>query len=187
MTITLSRASRMVRRASLDSSAVKDPRHARGKRHPLSGLLNLIMVGLSCGKLTLRAIESLCTLVGAKMRRRLGLSRTVSDTTLYELLASLGSVGFRETNWQVLRRDLESKAVTNDFFAGGVLVLDGKGAGGGLGKRPNFTARQSVCDATGQECWDVVALRASLVSSFGPSGPRPRVHPAKGSGDHGLR
>lgn len=165
MAITHARASRMVRRASLDFSAVKDPRRARGKRHALSGLLNLLVVGLACGKLTLRAIESLSALVGAKMRRRLGLSRTVSDTTLYELLASLHCVGFRETNWQMLRRDLESKAITNDFFAGGVLVLDGKGAGGGLGKRPNITARQSVCDATGQECWDVFALRASLVSS----------------------
>jgi hypothetical protein len=155
----------MVRRASLDFSAVVDPRQARGKRHPLSGLLNLLVVGLSCGKLTLRAIESLGALVGAKMRRRLGLSRTVSDTTLYELLANLDCIGFRETNWQVVRRELESKAITNDLFAGGVLVLDGKGAGGGLGKRPNITARQSVCDATGQACWDVFALRASLVSS----------------------
>jgi len=155
----------MVRRASLDFAAVNDPRQARGIRHSLSGLLNILVVGLSCGKLNLRAIESLSSLVGAKMRRRLGLSRKVSDTTLYELLANLDCAGFRETNWQMLRGDLESKAVTNDFFAGGVLVLDGKGVGGGLGKRPNITARQSVCDATGQECWDVFALRASLVSS----------------------
>lgn len=155
----------MVRRAALDFESVKDPRQARGKRHPLAGLLNLMVAGLACGKLTLRAIESLGALIGAKMRRQLGLVRTVSDTTLYELLANLDCAGFRETNWQMLRRDLDSKAVTNDLFAGGVLVLDGKGAGGGLGKRPNITARQSVCDATGQECWDVFALRASLVSS----------------------
>jgi len=144
---------------------VADPREARGKRHMLSGLLNLLVVGLACGKLTLRGVESLGALVGSKMRRRLGLSRKVSDTTLYELLTKLHCTGFREGNWQMLRRDLESKAITNDFFAGGVLVLDGKGAGGGLGERPNVTARQSVCDDAGSKCWDVFALRASLVSS----------------------
>lgn len=165
MAITASRASRIVRRASLDFSSIKDPRQARGKRHALSGLLNLLVAGLAAGKLTLRSVESLGELIGPKMRRRLGLSRRVSDTTLYELLANLHCMGFRETNWRMVRQDLESKAVTNDFFPGGVLVLDGKGAGGGMGKRPNITARQSVCDDNGSQCWDVFALRASLVSS----------------------
>ena len=64
-----------------------------------------------------------------------------------------------------VRRGIDSKAITNDRFGGGVVSYDGKGAGSGLGDAPNPICRRSTCDADGTPFWDLYTLRACLTSS----------------------
>ncbi len=122
-------------------------------------------MGFACQKPTLRALESLAGDLSPKMRRRLGLRRPISDTTLYELLLRLAPAGFRELVYRQVRADLDAKAVTNDALPFGMVSFDGKGAGSGLGSAPSGDCRESVCDAQGTPCWDLFCLRACLVSS----------------------
>ena len=122
---------------------------------------------LATGRVGLRDAENLSTDLPRKMQRRLGLTQgTVADTTIYELLPKVEEEELRPVLWEQLRRDLDSKAIRHDLFAGGVATFDGKGAGSGLGKAPNAKCRESVCDQEGTKCWDAFALRACLTSSL---------------------
>jgi hypothetical protein len=85
---------------------------------------------------------------------------------LWRLTSSLDFTPLREVVRAQVRADLDSKAVKNDRFAGGVLTIDGKGLGGGLGLAPNSLCRQSTCDAQGTPSWDCYAVRACLTSSI---------------------
>lgn len=159
------RASRLVRRADLPFDLVADPRDPRGRRHSLVGMLHVLVGGLASLKLTLRDIESFSKDLPARYRRKLGLRRSVSDTSMYELLSTLDPAGLRPILQTQIREGLESKAICNDLFPKGVLTLDGKGAGSGMGMPPNSAVRGSVCDDEGTLCWDAYALRACLTSS----------------------
>lgn len=166
--LTSARAFRVIARAKLDLSAVRDPRAYRGeKRQPLAAVLRLIVAGFASGKAVLRAIEDLAGDLPNAVAKELGLvgSRRVSDTAQYELLRRLEPNDFRTTLWRQIRAALDSKALTNDLFARGAVSYDGKGAGSGLGDAPNEACRESVCDAQGTKFWDVFSLRACLISS----------------------
>lgn len=163
--LTEARAVRVVSRARLDFEPVEDPRAQKGQRHGHAGLLRLIVAGMAAGRNDLRGIEALSQDLSPELRRRLGLRRGVSDTCLYELLSNQEVKGFREVLFASVRRDLDAKAIQNDLLGGGVLAIDGKGAGGGLGEAPDEECRESICDAQRTSCWDLFALRASLVSS----------------------
>lgn len=165
MPISPSRAARAVRRLPNVEDALQDPRRPQGRVHALDGLVRLFVMGFACQKATLRALESLADDLSPRMRRRLGLRRPASDTTLYELLIRLDPTGFREIVYRQLRTDLDAKAVTNDVLPFGMVSFDGKGAGSGLGSAPSADCRESVCDAQGTSCWDLFCLRACLVSS----------------------
>lgn len=165
MTISVSRAARLLRRLPTLDDAVADPRRAQGRVHPLAGLIRLLIAGFACQKATLRAQESLCGDLSPKLRRRLGLRRAASDTTLYDLLLRLRPAGFRDVLYRQVRADLDSKAITNDLHPFGMLSFDGKGAGSGLGSAPSADCRESVYDKNGAPCWDLFCLRACLVSS----------------------
>lgn len=166
MRITAARGARMVRRSELSFAPVADPR--RGEpTHALEGVLNLLVAAIAGSKLDFRGAEDFASDIEDRMLRRLGLKNGgPSDTAMYELVGRLSSEGFREALWGQVRADLDSKAVTNDLFAHGVMTFDGKGAGSGLGEAPCSSARQSVCDSEGTACWDAYALRACLTSSL---------------------
>lgn len=166
MPMTQARAARFVRRASLDFDAVEDPRSPRGKRHPLRGLLNLVVAAMACGQLTFRGVEEFAELLPARLRRRLGARGAPSDTASYELIARLGKGDFRSVVRQQVRADLASKAITHDLFPIGVISIDGKGAGGGLGEPPNKECRPWKCDQKDTPCWSYFVLRACLTSSL---------------------
>lgn len=165
MPITPARAARFVRRARFDAEAVEDPRAARGRRHSFVGMLRLLVLGFVCGKSALRSVEELCERLQPRLRKRLGLLRTVSDTAFYELLSQMDPKGLRETVWRQVRADLDAKVVTNDLFPVGVLSMDGKGAGGGKGPAPHEACRSTTCDLEGTLAWHLFTVRACLTSS----------------------
>lgn len=165
MPITLARAAKFVRRARFDADALEDPRSPRGRRHDFVGMLRLLVLGMVCGKSALRAIEEVCERLQPRLRKRMGLRGTVSDTALYELLAQMTPDGLRETTWRQLRSDLDAKVVVNDLFPVGVLSMDGKGAGGGKGHAPHPVCRETTCDTQGTPAWHLFTVRACLTSS----------------------
>lgn len=155
---------RLVRRSALSFDPVADPR--RAPQHSLNGLGRLIIASLASAKLDFREAEELGSDLGPSALRQLGLKNGPSDTTMYELVGKLSPEGFREVLWDQVRADLNSKAILNDLFPGGVASFDGKGAGSGLGPAPCSSVRESVCDSKGTVCWDAYALRACLTSSL---------------------
>lgn len=114
------------------------------------------------GAKTLREVEDLAVDVGPSV---LDLRRVPSDSTEYRLLQRQSPEGFREVLHDQLRRDIDSKAIQNDLFPGGVLTVDGKGAGSGYGQAPNSWCRSTVCDDEGTKVWHLYTLRAALTSS----------------------
>lgn len=162
--LTPKRAAGVVDRAKLDFRDVEDPRAYSGKKIvPLPTLMGLMVAGFSSGKMVLRAIEAFSADLPSTTRKLLGLPGPVSDTPLWGLLKRTDPGGFRETVFRSMRRDLASKAITNDLFAGGVAAYDGKGCGSGWGNAPNGQCRTRTSD--GEAYWDIFALRACLVSS----------------------
>ena len=166
MGLSPGRRDRAVRRASdLCFDAVQDPRRRKKRQYSLAGLLGLITAGLASQKLLLRDLEAFGSDLSLDMLRRLGLKRAPSDTTFWEVIADLKPTGFREALYAQIRDDLDAKAITNDLFRGGVLTLDGKTTGSGMGEAPTDAVRQSVCDSEGTKCWNAYALRGCLSSS----------------------
>src|SRR5918912_29926 len=70
---------------------VPDPRARRGRRHPWTALLLLLIVGLLCGANTQQALARWGHMIGWARLRRLGFVRRVgpSQPTLHRLLRSL--------------------------------------------------------------------------------------------------
>jgi predicted transposase YbfD/YdcC len=95
----------------------------------------------------------------------MGLKDRVSDTTQYEILVRTRPEGLREALWEQLRKDIDSKAISNDLLSEGVISYDGKGAGSKLGEPPNELCRGCVCDSKGTAFWDLFILRSCLTSS----------------------
>lgn len=164
--LTPKRVSILFRRIFLPLSDVLDLRANRGRQTPLPALLRLMVVAIACGYRKLRAAEALSKTMSAKLRRHLGLrARGVSDTALYEMLHRTPRYGFRQALWQLLRSDLERKAITNDLFAGGIASYDGKCAGWGKGERPNKHCQKHFFHHGEDASWRLFALRACLTSS----------------------
>lgn len=127
MAVTEAQACRAVRRAELEwAPEVKDPRAEKGQRHSHHGMLSLMVAAFACGHLHLRNVEDLSEDLGAGARRRLDLSRRVSDTALYVLLSRQEVLGLRETVWKQIRQLIDQKVIENDLFKLGVLSVDGK-------------------------------------------------------------
>src|SRR5687767_13649799 len=70
---------------------VPDPRHARGRRHPWSALLLVILVALLCGANTQRALARWGQQTGWRRLQRLGFTRRggPSRATLTRLLRTV--------------------------------------------------------------------------------------------------
>jgi hypothetical protein len=68
-----------------------DARDPRGVRHAHHGLLNALLVGFATGKRTFRGVEETVEDLSPVGRRRLGIPRSVSDSTLYRLVGVQGA------------------------------------------------------------------------------------------------
>jgi DDE_Tnp_1-associated/Transposase DDE domain len=127
----MSSARRQVRQALRHTGVtwhpeVQDGRGARGRRHPLHGLLNLMVAGFACGMKVLRRMEDLAQDLGARARRALEVPARVSDSTLWRLLAVMDGAGLRATLQGHLKRLLSSGRLQKVGLPVGVLSVDGK-------------------------------------------------------------
>lgn len=168
--LTEARATRVVRQSKLLFDGMTDSRKARGKRHPLEGVLRLMVAGFASAASTLRAVESLGDDLSAKTRKVFGLRSSVSDTVMYRMLEEQDSAGFADAVESQVKQGLESKAIRNDLFPMGVVAFDGKKAFSGS-EAVHPLCKWYVPDE-GAPYYVLFALKASLVSSSA----RPCVH-----------
>lgn len=72
-------------------SEIKDPRRAAGRRFSLPSILSLIIAGMVCGKLSIRAIARWGRRLSAEQLELIGITRGVSpgQTTIHTLLVRL--------------------------------------------------------------------------------------------------
>jgi DDE family transposase len=143
------------------SEQVEDPRHERGRRHLHQGLLALLVVSFACGKVGLRMAEELSQDVGARTRQKLKLPASVSDSTLWRLLAEQGLAGLRETVRQWVLSWL-GRVRPQHVLPLGVVSFDGKSVYSGAREVPGLEAVPS--DEEGTASWRLGALRAALTS-----------------------
>lgn len=165
--LTPKRVLRLVRRNQISFERVVDTRVLRSPHQVrLPALLRLMVAAIACNRRKLRDAEAFSADMTPKMRRLLGINRTkVSDTALYEMLHRSIPYGFRQTVWEQIRRDLDSKAVTNDLFAKGVVSYDGKKMAFGWGDRPNRLCQTTFAGQDRKPAWLLFGLRATLTSS----------------------
>lgn len=103
-------------------AALTDPRFARGKVHPLPGVLALVVLGLMAGGRSLSAISRFGQ-IHSEVLAPLGLRRSPSVATVHRLLRRV-SVGEVRTALAAFSRDLLA-ARTGDARVG-VVAVDGK-------------------------------------------------------------
>jgi hypothetical protein len=139
------------------------PRKPRGKRYPPLGLLNLLVVAIAAGKRTFRNAETMAEDLPVDVRRRLDLPKAVSDSTLYGLVATQGTEGFRQTVQNQFEKMWKSGVVSNDIFDKGVVSFDGKGTWSSTDTKIEG-AKESSC-ARDKPLWFLGTLRAVLTSS----------------------
>lgn len=168
--VTPKRAAILLRRAQLDFQQVVERRTYRsGKQQPLGALLRLLVLCFASGQRTLRDVEAQSKQLSKPVRRYLDLPKSgVSDTALYELLANQLPRGLRQAVHEQLRDDLQRKAIRNDLFKGphgGVLSIDGKGAGCRYGELPNAMCQRTFLGPEAKQGWRLFVHRAALVSS----------------------
>jgi predicted transposase YbfD/YdcC len=143
---------------------VLDARDPRGVRYAHHGLLNAVLVGLATGKRTFRGVEETVEDLSPSARRRLGIPKSVSDSTLYRLIAAQGAEGFRETLQNQFDELWESEVARNDLFPIGIVSIDGKGTWSSTDTHVEG-AKESSCDTEGKPLWFLGTLRAVLTSS----------------------
>jgi predicted transposase YbfD/YdcC len=129
-------------------------------------MLSLMVAGFACGRVVLRRVEDFCSDLGPHARRRLGVPKAVSDSTLYRLLSQQDPSGFRETVWKQLQRLLDAKLVNRDLFRHGVVSFDGKTVWSST-SRTVEGAKQSADERTGLVTSSLGTLRAVLTSALG--------------------
>ena len=163
MKLSKAKARKAARRASLDWCKVKDPRKARGKRHPLPGMLNLMVAAMASGARTLRAVEAFCDDLAGPARRALGLKRAASDTAMDAVLRATSAAKMPSVVERQVKDGLKSKAICHDDFDEGVVAIDGKKVWVG-----DFAAHplcQQRTNEDGTRYWMLFAQRAVLISS----------------------
>jgi len=145
------------------SREVVDPRQARGKRLEHRGLLGLLVAGFACGKKSLRRVEELAEDLGARVRKRLGVPRKVSDSTLWRLLASQSAQGLRQTVAAQVQRLLRQPGLEKVALPLGVLSVDGKSLW--TSQQQPVPGLEAVAnDEAGTPLWSLGTLRAVLTS-----------------------
>jgi hypothetical protein len=105
---------------------IEDPRHRRGRRWPLPALLSGALIGLVAGCRSLKAVEELTDELTLAVRRKLGISRRIPDTTLRDTLTMLAPDDLRPALHASVRAARRRKALDPDGLPFGVVALDGK-------------------------------------------------------------
>jgi hypothetical protein len=105
---------------------IDDPRDPRGRRWSLPALLSGALLGLVAGSRSLKAVEELTDELGPPVRRKLGISRRIPDTTLRDTLSMLSPDALRPALHATTRAARRRKALDPDGLPFGVVALDGK-------------------------------------------------------------
>jgi hypothetical protein len=103
-------------------AAITDPRFARGKVHPLPGVLALVVLGLMAGCRSLSAISRYGQ-IHPEALAPLGLRRSPSVATLHRLLRQVSVPEAREALAAFTRQVLAARTGQADV---GVVAVDGK-------------------------------------------------------------
>jgi hypothetical protein len=113
-----------LRRAKLDE--VEDRRSSQGLRIELPLILRSALVGLMAGEQSLRGIELLTEALSGPMRKQLGLTGRMPDTTMRDALVRLHPYEVRKILWAVVEDAHQRKALEPEGFPFGVLAMDGR-------------------------------------------------------------
>jgi hypothetical protein len=158
---------------------VSDRRDPRGKRWQLTTLLWTSLLGMMTGQKCFADVERLTADLSMPVRRRFGIRRRISDTTLRDALATITPADLRPTLHSVTRSAARSKSVAVDFdLPFGVVSMDGKyvtvpsvddqyaqrstraeGDCGITGRIGTMTA--TLCSSEARPCIDVYLIPAS--------------------------
>jgi hypothetical protein len=103
-------------------AAITDPRFARGKVHPLPGVLALVVLGLMAGARSLRAISRYGQ-IHPEVLVPLGLRRSPSVATLHRLLRRVSVAEVRTALAALTRQLLAARSGHPEV---GVVAVDGK-------------------------------------------------------------
>lgn len=106
---------------------VDDDRDDRGKRWQLPVLLQATVGAMLAGARSLADVEALTTRLTGPIRRLLGISRRLPDTTLRNALCTVEPGELRKPLHALVRKAYRRKALEPDELPFGVASLDGKG------------------------------------------------------------
>lgn len=106
---------------------VADPRAARGLRwRELTPLLAAPLVAMAAGLKSFAETEKLTEEMGRAMRKKLGITRRIPDTTMRNTLVKLNPREFRAALRRQMKAAHKRKALMPDGFPFGVVAIDGK-------------------------------------------------------------
>jgi predicted transposase YbfD/YdcC len=105
---------------------VLDPRDRRGRRWDLKALLVGTVAALVAGAKSLADAEDLTAKMSTAIRRMLGISRRIPDTTLRSALCELEPDELRQGLHRVVKAAHRRKALMPQGLPFGMLVMDGK-------------------------------------------------------------
>lgn len=110
----------------LKLDSVKDPRKARGKRWALDVLLKTSVTAMACRCKSLAQTEALSQEMGAGMKKLLGTTRRIPDTTLRNLLIKLSPSQLRPCLYRQVKAAHRRKALKPEGLPFGIVAIDGK-------------------------------------------------------------
>jgi predicted transposase YbfD/YdcC len=105
---------------------VKDPRDRRGRQRTLRSLLVAVLTGLVSGRKSLAETEELTANLPGPVRRSLGLSGRVPDTTMRDVVVALDPEELRQCLYRQVRAAHRRKQLPAEWLPFGVLAVDGK-------------------------------------------------------------
>jgi hypothetical protein len=106
---------------------VRDDRDERGKRWDLGALLRATTGAMLGGAKSLAEVEALSVRMSAPIKKLLGISRRVPDTTLRDALCKVEPTELRKRLHALTKAAQRRKALEPDELPFGVVSLDGKG------------------------------------------------------------
>jgi predicted transposase YbfD/YdcC len=154
-------AAKRLGEARLDE--IVDPRDPRGRRWALPALLSGALVGLMAGCRSLKAVEELTDELTLPVRRRLGITRRIPDTTLHDALSMLAPDDLRPVLHRATRAARRRKALDPDGLPFGVVALDGKDTV--VPACDDFFAQRQTHDEDAPLAGAVRTVTATLVSA----------------------
>lgn len=150
---------------------VTDHRDPRGKRWPLTTLLWTTLLGVMTGQNCFADVERLTADLSMPVRRRFGIRRRISDTTLRDALATLAPADLRPILHSVTRSAMRSKSVTVDFeLPFGIVSMDGKYV-----TVPSVDGQHTQCVSHADDDSEITGRIGTMTATLSSSEARPCI------------